>query len=369
MFDKNTYITETLFAIIFRYIRTDLLPYHRYMFFDDLPHSAGDKKLPYELLYDYLMECKIKPPLVGINSGDRRYIMGYHKDLLEIADQTDETKPYLVTVYEGEYVVRADFSDLIKIYKPNYDFERNDCFVSTEFSSDDLEKLFKPIGLYLSKYINNELVVTDKSYLRFEYQKKKFIKFINDNEFIEKYGKNFVLEYLPFEKGLGPDFLFVHTLFAMEALGYIELKGFWFRKMLTDADYFANIVVTDLLIEEMNKEFRKENPQTVLTNFNNDTGTILFMGKEIEISKNGKETDPLALMRTLSKQKGSGYVYNDEILEDWGYSIEEAKGASKNKIYHAGQKINQLVQIATGIEDFIEITTTKARINPKYRNL
>ncbi len=367
MFNKETYISEALFAILFRYIRTDLLPHHRYMFFNDLPHSTDDKKLPYELLYDYLMECQIKPPLVGINSGDRRYIMGYHKDLLEIADQTDETKPYLITQYEGDYVVRADFSDLIKIYKPNYDFERNDCFVSTEFSPDDLEKLFKPIGLYLSKYINNELVVADKSYLRFEYQKKKFIKFINDNEFIEKYGKNFILEYFPLEKGLGPDFLFVHTLFAMEALGYIELKGFWFRKMMTDADYFANIIVTDLLTDEINRGYRKQNPETLLTNFDADLGIITFMGKEIELSKKGKETDSMSLMGTLYKSEDSSYVHNDEIFEDWGYSLSDAKGASKNKIYFAGQKINTAVQLVTGIEDFIEFNTTKARINPKYR--
>jgi hypothetical protein len=339
------------------------------MFFDDLPHSTSDKKLPYELLYDYLMECQIKPPVVGINSGDRRYIMGYHKDLLEIADQTDTSKPYLITPYEGEYIVRADFTDLIKIYKPNYDFERNDCFVATELSSDNFEKLYRPIGVYLSKFINNELGIVDRSFLRFEFQKKKLIKFINDNQFIEKYGKNFVIEYKPFEDGPAPDFLFVHTLFAFEILGYIELKGFWFRKMMTDADYFANIVVTDLLIDEMNKEFQKENPDTLVTNLNDEKGILTFMGKEVEISKNGKETDSLALARTLCKQEHQNYVYNDEIFEDWGYSIEDAKNASKNKIYHAGQKINQIVQLATGIEDFIEVSTTRARINPKYRSL
>ncbi len=367
MLDKNIYIKETLLAVLLRYTRVDLLPTKKYMFFDDLPRSANDVKHPYEYLFDYLQQCKIKPPAVGINSADRRYIKGYQEELLKIVDQLDPNKPELITQYDGEYSVKADFFDMCKIYKPVYDFEANDCFLATELSMDDIQKLIDPIGKYLSRYINNELEIIDKSFLRFENQKKHFIKFIAENQFIEKYGKNFVIEYTSELLYTNQDFLFVHTLFALEILGYIELKGFWFRKVMVDADYFANVTVTDLLIEEINQEYRKQNPETTLTNFSADLGVITLMGKEIELSKKGKETDAMSLMGTLYKTEDSSYVHNDEIFEDWGYSLSDAKGASKNKIYFAGQKINTAVQLVTGIEDFIEFNTTKARINPKYR--
>lgn len=367
MLDKDIYIKETLLAILLRYTRVDLLPQKKYMFFDDLPKSANDLKHPYEFLFDYLQECRINPPAVGINSADRRYVKGYQEELLKISDQADLNKPELITQYEGEYPVKADFFDMCKIYKPVYDFEANDCFLATELSIDDIQKLIDPIGKYLSKYINNDLKITDKSFQLFENQKKHLIKFIVEKQFMEKYGKNFVIEYSSSLQSIYQDFLFVHTLFALEILGYLELKGFWYRKVMAGADYSANVVVTDLLIDEINREYRKQNPETLLTNFDADLGIITFMGKEIELSKKGKETDAMSLMGTLYKTEDSSYVHNDEIFEDWGYSLSDAKGASKNKIYFAGQKINTAVQLVTGIEDFIEFNTTKARINPKYR--
>jgi len=45
------------------------------------------------------------------------------------------------------------------------------------------------------------------------------------------------------------------------------------------------------------------------------------------------------------------------------------KELPKNKVYFAGQKINNAVALKTQIEDFIECNTTKARINPKYRKV
>jgi uncharacterized protein Smg (DUF494 family) len=60
---------------------------------------------------------------------------------------------------------------------------------------------------------------------------------------------------------------------------------------------------------------------------------------------------------------------NDEILEDWGYNDEDQKDTPKNKVYFAGQKINNSVALKTQIDDFIECNTSKARINPKYRKI
>jgi hypothetical protein len=74
-------------------------------------------------------------------------------------------------------------------------------------------------------------------------------------------------------------------------------------------------------------------------------------------------------MRTLLTAKNDEWKHNDEILSDWGLTDEDMKKVPKNKVYFAGQKINNAVALKTQIADFIECNTSKARINPKYRKV
>jgi hypothetical protein len=100
--------------------------------------------------------------------------------------------------------------------------------------------------------------------------------------------------------------------------------------------------------------------------FDDKTGVLKFADQEIALAKKGKETDSVLLMRTLLKESVGEWKFNDEILVDWGYSDELQIELPKNKVYFAGQKINNAIALKTKINDFIECNTTKARINPKY---
>jgi predicted RNA-binding Zn ribbon-like protein len=96
---------------------------------------------------------------------------------------------------------------------------------------------------------------------------------------------------------------------------------------------------------------------------------LKFAGQDIELSKKGKQTDAVLLLKTLLKEQTSDWKHNDEILTDWGYTDADQKKVPKNKVYFAGQKINNAVALKAQIEDFVECNTSKARINPKYRKV
>ena len=131
----------------------------------------------------------------------------------------------------------------------------------------------------------------------------------------------------------------------------------------------ANLILEDTLIREINNKYKKDNPKNIFEKFDEKTGVLSFAGQKIELSKKGKETDAVLLMKTLLKAEDDNWKHNDEILEDWGYNDEDQKDTPKNKVYFAGQKINNSVALKTQIDDFIECNTSKARINPKYRKI
>jgi hypothetical protein len=74
-------------------------------------------------------------------------------------------------------------------------------------------------------------------------------------------------------------------------------------------------------------------------------------------------------MKALLKKDDDDWMHNDEIFQVWGFNEKDIKNAAKNKIYFAAQKVNNNVAIKTGIEDFLDFTTTKARINPRYKKV
>lgn len=129
----------------------------------------------------------------------------------------------------------------------------------------------------------------------------------------------------------------------------------------TDYDFHAQ-KIHNCLIEFLDREILgfEKLKKIVFQNFEN--GTLYFAGKEITISKTNKETYQTQLLNTLLKEWR--YWFKDEIMEDWGY--RDGDETSKNKAYFAARKINELVKMETGIDDFIDHNTDKFRINLKY---
>jgi len=246
-------------------------------------------------------------------------------------------------------------------------------YIETDFSVEDVKKMKSHLDEYIDKFLNNELFVFDRNYLVFEKQKETFIEKVRGMSALEKYGENFVItnEDKPYGIAIKPKgkdgFLFIHTLYALQKLGYIGVMRIWSTgDSMSVPTYHANIVAFDPLIEEIQTSFRKENPETVFESYDEKHNVLKFAGKEIELSKKKKETDAVLLIKTLVKEP-ERYWFNDEVLEDWGY--KEFDDTSKKKAYFSARKVNDLVKMETGVEDFIDHNTSKFRINPKYLKL
>ena len=184
-------------------------------------------------------------------------------------------------------------------------------------------------------------------------------EYIGDTEDDER---KFILSELNEEKDL---FLFVHTMIALEYDKYLEIENFSYGTTemfdLYDRGFLFKI--------KLKNNKKDDTEQKLFDGYDKKYRLLKFAGKEIELAKKGKETDAVLLMETLIKTKNNEWIHNDEIFSDWGYNDDDQKELPKNKIYFAGLKINQAVAFKTQIKDFIECNTTKARINPKYKNV
>lgn len=252
------------------------------------------------------------------------------------------------------------------------DFFRSLYMLSKEgVVQDDLE-LKSRLDDYIQDFINGELLIEDLNYFNFQKQKELFIKLIRDMKAFEQYGKNFIVSdedfWTPFYDNYSS--LFIHTIYAIEFLWYIEVLSVSSYLDWWKARYAINIMPDESFKKLIYEDYRKENPKTVIEGYDEKKCVLSFAGKKIPISKTGKETDATQLLKTLLQAKDDEYIPNDEILEEWWYRSQEEQAKSpRNKIYHAGQAINRTMQIKAGIDDFIDVNTTKARINPKYRSL
>lgn len=243
--------------------------------------------------------------------------------------------------------------------------------IQTNFKKGDVLKIRKHIDEYIDLFLNTELFVYDRNYFIFEKQKQIFIEKLKKMSALESYGANFVVSH-EVSYGMSEEmrgFLFIHTLYALEKLQYIKVIRLWFHHTDRGYKYFANIIIFNSLIEEVHGVYQKENPTMLFETFDEKKAMVRFAGKEIFLSKKGKKTDAVLLFSSLIKAKVGEWMHNDEIFDDWGYSLDDAKNSAKNKIYFAGQKINNVIALQTGITDFVECFTTKVRINPKYRKV
>lgn len=247
----------------------------------------------------------------------------------------------------------------------------------------EIETIFRTeINKYLDSFINNKLSITKKNYYKFEKQKQILINIIDEDKKIDLYGNNFIItEKIDNTCILAriPDFCIIHTVYALQKIGYLKVIDIWEELRYPNDPYSslpkstryinANIILEDIFIKEINNKYKKDNPKNVFEKFDEKLGILSFAGEKIELSKKGKETDAVLLMKTLLRTENDDWKHNDEILEDWGYNDEDQKTIPKNKVYFAGQKINNAIALKTQIDDFIECNTSKARINPKYRKI
>lgn len=292
----------------------------------------------------------------------------------------------LKAIKSGKKIKFADIGAISWIWYEVYEHIR---FTPSEYKiPQEIEAIFRTeMNKYLDNFINDKLITTKKNYYKFETQKKALINLIEEDKKIALYGNNFIItEKIDSSCVLKrlPDFCIIHTVYALQKLGYLKVSNIWeelkypqdnFDTEKTDYNkeprHFINIniILDETFINEINNKYKKDNPKNVFEKFDAKRGVLKFAGKEIELSKKGNETDAVLLLKTLLGEKINNWKYNDEILADWGYNDDDQKNVPKNKVYFAGQKINNAIALKTQIEDFIECNTSKARINPKYRKV
>lgn len=240
----------------------------------------------------------------------------------------------------------------------------------TDFIQKD-ESIDNELVKYIDAFINWELLIEDKNYFNFQKQKELFIKLIREMKAFEEFWKNFIVTNGEVSNPFWhkENTLFLHTIYALEYLWYIRVLKVWFDGHDTPIKYKVNIIPNESFKDLIYQDFRKDNPKSIIEWYDEKKWILSFAWKKITISKSGKETDSKLLLGTLMKAEWENYMHNDEILEDWWYNDEDQKNIPKNKVYFAGQAVNRAMQVQSSIEDLLDITTTKARINPKYRKI
>lgn len=274
-------------------------------------------------------------------------------------------------IFNGEF----EIEDVeIVCMLPNYNFVE-----WFEFDADLPKKTKDVLGRILDDYIDNfiqdRLVIDTVNFLKFERQKEELLRGL-EFSYLREYGDTFVYkthEHLPY---LGDktdrelSYLFIHTLTALEKLGYLSVE----RIRVFDMDvppekqtenYKVKITVTQKLREEAQAlygSFKKKTEELKpMTLFNSKESILSFKGKEIEISKS-KNTNPHYLLETLFKDKEKAWSY-DEVAEDWS---QDYGRDSWTQYYNAGYSVNEKIEKKTGIKDFLILTNKSVTINKRY---
>lgn len=328
----------------------------------------------------------LKVNLSGSKSLDEELV----KAETELAKKSAKEKRELLKILDKIKSSKSiSFGEIAQISWIWYDIYNKIQLAPSECKVTQEKKLIlkKAMNDYLHKLINDKLTIGRKNFYKFEALKRILIKTIEKNNMINLYGRNFVIQEKIDDKCnivRLPDFCLIQTVYALQQLDYLKVVDVWetekYPKNTFDEEKYdygkepqkfinVNVVVNETLIEEINNQYKRNNPSTVLEKFDSNRGILHFSGQEIEISKNGKETDAVLLLKTLLKENTTAWKHNDEILSDWGYTDEDQETLPKNKVYFAGQRVNNAVALKTKIDDFLECNTSKARINPKYRKL
>jgi len=260
------------------------------------------------------------------------------------------------------------FEDITKLIANGYDFLIHWCYVQQCKNLEVTQQVREALDTYIKKFINWELMIRNTNFLRFEKQKERFKKLIDEQKCLELYWDSFVIYYSLGAYSSGAQgFLFFHTLYALEYLWYICVHSI--DRKSYDAgsiDFASTITITDKLREEIDWEYQKNHPDISFKSFSAEKGILSFAGKNVELAKKGNETDAVLLIKSIIWVPKWEYKYEDEILEEWDPTWIYAKKWAKNKVYDAARRVNELVLRETKIEDFLEHWTKKFRINPRY---
>lgn len=249
------------------------------------------------------------------------------------------------------------------------------------FTEKQIEYFQNRVHKYLQNLIDNKLQFVRKHYYKFEIQKENLINLVKHNRNIDLFGKNFILtEAIDGDGNLvrNQEFCFVQSLYALQKLGYLEVINIWDEmKSKNNSNYIiiddesqiirnvhVNISLKQPFIDEVNTD--KKSNEIIYQGFDKKTGQVKFSTANVSLSSGSKQTDAVLLMEALDKNGVGDWIHNDEIFDVLGLKDVDRQKAAKNKFYKAAIKIKEKIAIKVHIEDFLEFSTEKFRINPIY---
>lgn len=137
-----------------------------------------------------------------------------------------------------------------------------------------------------------------------------------------------------------------------------------FPMVFSDLQYARS--ATRLFHERLLLEINQATRAPYLEDFDQDRGILVIDGIEILVGKKiGVENNQIRLLATLMKDPSKTW-FTDELIEDWDEFGAGTYDVPRNRFYDPAHKLNKTIEIATGINDFIEYTTKKININPSY---
>jgi hypothetical protein len=244
-----------------------------------------------------------------------------------------------LTLNEGDYLSGIDFAILDHIR-----------FIPFKPGESDIEVMFRnAIDSYLDKFLNNNLMIGDCNYYKFEKQKSLLIEIIKGLNFThEDYGNTFIIvrrvgEY--WNDYEFPSFSVLHTLYALEKEEYLKVLSVYRsidfirdkNNVLLDTQIYINVRVSfnELFIQEIGGNSYKDDDKVrgldaqINTSeqtwfFNNDTALLEIGGLEISFLSAPKQRK---LLEGINSNKGKSVWVIDEIVD----TMEHYEDAFKDK--------------------------------------
>lgn len=166
------------------------------------------------------------------------------------------------------------------------------------------------------------------------------------------------------------------------ALKYLKSRKIIKIEKLSDGDPYGQILTEGLFEAEKSLGYFKSRgisldsiinaPRKIIEKavtiagleFDKESSTLFFQGKEIIISK-AKNSRPHYILDTIFSDKKKTWLY-DEIAEESSNDRNEYEGYDWKQFYQACRDINEKVAKETTIKDFLVYTKYQVSINRNY---
>src|SRR3990167_1684985 len=238
------------------------------------------------------------------------------------------------------------------------------------------------LDIYLKGFINDKLQIDSINWYKFEKQKESMLDtlrvlqlqfgdtFVLRGQYYQTKNNNWMSSEIRtwFDKTLP-----LHTLIALEKLGYLDIEAVWVIDMDVppeddDTDVFKiRLTLLDKAMAEIDAKYKTPARTSISqpASFDSKTSQLNFQTNKITISKTNN-SNPHYLLKAIFKAPAKLWAV-DEIWEKlFGKNIEYNPRKHWKKMYNATYDLNEEIAKQTRIRDFVIMKKTTLQLNKKY---